>query len=45
MTLMLAHKLRIAEVDITRALEGDTAHELDFRAGRNSSVPLSHSVM
>lgn len=30
MTLMLAHKLRIPEVDIMRALEGDTAHELDF---------------
>ncbi|MCB0117593.1 MAG: heme degradation protein [Anaerolineales bacterium] len=30
MTLMLAHKLRIPEVEIVRALEGDTAHELDF---------------
>ena len=30
MTLMLAHQLRIAEVDILRALEGDTARELDF---------------
>ena len=30
MTLMLAHKLQIAEVEIMRALEGDTAHELDF---------------
>jgi putative hemin transport protein len=30
MTLMLAHKLRIPEVDIIRALEGDTSHELDF---------------
>ena len=30
MTLMLAHQLRVAEVDILRALEGDTAHELDF---------------
>ena len=30
MTLMLAHKLRIPEVEIIRALEGDTAHELDF---------------
>ncbi len=30
MTLMLAHKLRIQEVEIIRALEGDTAHELDF---------------
>ncbi|MBK9604195.1 MAG: hypothetical protein IPO36_20535 [Anaerolineales bacterium] len=30
MTLMLAHKLRIPEVEIIRALEDDTAHELDF---------------
>ena len=30
MTLMLAHKLHIPEVDILRALEGDTARELDF---------------
>ena len=30
MTLMLAHQLRIPEVDILRALEGDPAHELDF---------------
>jgi putative heme iron utilization protein len=30
MTLMLAHQLRIPEVEIIRALEGDTAHELDF---------------
>lgn len=30
MTLMLAHQLHIAEVDILRALEGDTARELDF---------------
>ncbi len=30
MTLMLAHKLQVPEVDILRALEGDTAHELDF---------------
>jgi len=30
MTLMLAHRLRVAEVEILRALEGDTAHELDF---------------
>jgi putative heme iron utilization protein len=30
MTLMLAHKLRVPEVEIIRALEGDTAHELDF---------------
>ena len=29
MTLMLAHKLRVPEVDILRALEGDTARELD----------------
>jgi putative heme iron utilization protein len=29
MTLMLAHQLRIPEVDILRALEGDTACELD----------------
>jgi len=30
MTLMLAHKLRVQEVEILRALEGDTARELDF---------------
>ena len=30
MTLMLAIKLRVPEADIIRALEGDTAHELDF---------------
>jgi putative heme iron utilization protein len=30
MTLMLAHQLRIPEVDILRSLEGDTARELDF---------------
>jgi len=30
MTLMLAYQLRIPEVEIIRALEGDTAHELDF---------------
>lgn len=30
MTLMLAHKLRISEVEIMQALEGDTACELDF---------------
>ena len=30
MTLMLAHKLQVQEVDIIRALEGDTSHELDF---------------
>ena len=30
MTLMLAHQLRVLEVDILRALEGDTARELDF---------------
>ena len=30
MTLMLAHRLRISEVEIMQALEGDTAHELDF---------------
>ncbi len=30
MTLMLAHKLQIPEVEIIRALEGDSAHELDF---------------
>jgi len=29
MTLMLAYKLRTPEVDILRALEGDTARELD----------------
>ena len=29
MTLMLAHHLRIPEADILRALEGDTARELD----------------
>lgn len=30
MTLMLAHKLRVPEVEILHALEGDTARELDF---------------
>lgn len=30
MTLMLAHQLRVPEVDVIRALEGDTAHELEF---------------
>jgi putative heme iron utilization protein len=30
MTMMLAHRLRVQEVEILRALEGDTAHELDF---------------
>ena len=30
MTLLLAHKLQIPEVEIMRALEGDSAHELDF---------------
>jgi putative heme iron utilization protein len=30
MTLMLAHQLQVPEVDIIRALEGDTACELDF---------------
>lgn len=30
MTLMLAHQLRVPEVEILRALEGDTARELDF---------------
>jgi putative heme iron utilization protein len=30
MTMMLAHKLRIPEVEIMQALEGDTATELDF---------------
>jgi putative heme iron utilization protein len=30
MTLMLAHQLHAPEVDILRALEGDTARELDF---------------
>jgi putative heme iron utilization protein len=29
MTMMLAHQLRVREADILRALEGDTAHELD----------------
>jgi len=29
MTLMLAHQLRIQEVEILRALQGDTAYELD----------------
>lgn len=29
MTLMLAHRLQIPEVQILRALEGDLAHELD----------------
>jgi putative heme iron utilization protein len=30
MTLMLAYQLRVPEADILRALEGDTARELDF---------------
>jgi putative heme iron utilization protein len=30
MTLMLAHKLQIPEVEIMQALDGDTARELDF---------------
>jgi putative heme iron utilization protein len=30
MTLMLAHQLKINEVEIIRSLEGDLAHELDF---------------
>lgn len=30
MTLMLAHKLQVSEVEILRALEGDTARELVF---------------
>ena len=30
MTMMLAHKLRIPEVEIIRSLEGDVAYELDF---------------
>lgn len=30
MTHMLAHNLSVPEVDVIRALEGDTAHELDF---------------
>lgn len=30
MTLMLAHKLQIPEVEILQALDGDTARELDF---------------
>ena len=30
MTFMLAHRLRISEVEIMQALEGDTAHELNF---------------
>ena len=30
MILMLAHKLCVSEVEILRALEGDTARELDF---------------
>jgi putative heme iron utilization protein len=30
MTLMLAHRLRVAEVEIQQALDGNTAHELDF---------------
>src|SRR5512134_105603 len=30
MTLMLAHKLQITELEILRALEGDIAHELSF---------------
>lgn len=29
MTLMLAHQLKIQEVEILRALQGDTAHEFD----------------
>ncbi len=29
MTLMLAHQLQVAEVEILRALEGDIAHELN----------------
>ena len=29
MTMMLAHQLRVQEVEILRALEGDTARELD----------------
>lgn len=34
MTLMLAHKLQIPEVEIMRALEGDSTHELDFSRWR-----------
>ncbi len=30
MTLMLAHKLRVSEVESVHALEGDAARELDF---------------
>jgi len=30
MTLMLAHRLHIPELEILHALKGDTAHELDF---------------
>ena len=30
MTLLLAHRLQVPEVEILRALIGDTAHELDF---------------
>lgn len=30
MTLMLAHRLQIPEVQILHALQGDSAHELDF---------------
>ena len=30
MTMMLAHKLRVPEVEIIRALDGDTSYELDF---------------
>ena len=30
MTMMLAHKLRVPEVEIMQALENDTARELDF---------------
>jgi putative heme iron utilization protein len=30
MTMMLAHQLRVPEVEILRSLEGDTARELDF---------------
>jgi hypothetical protein len=41
MTLMLAHRLQITEVEILRALEGDLARELDA-AGRTSFVPSKH---
>jgi hypothetical protein len=37
MTLMLAHKLRVPEVDILRALEGDTAN-WTAHAGKRSSA-------